>query len=416
MFKYLPSTGQKISRCTLCFSALALVLVGSGNVTAQVDGTVSSPSPLPNAAQEVEDYWTPERIARAEPMPTPTWIITSTEQQPIYQDIEQGVPGAINGHPPGGGEYTPQVQTFPPSGEGAQAATAPQAFGPGPSNPTDYANYGKFQRWTMHGKYVTWPRSIHGKLFFTIPAGNKVCSATVTNRSVIITAGHCISDGNGNWATNLYFCPSYNQGGENTLFGCWAAGAQATTTNWHSGGDPDYDYACAVTALTGTVQANKIGNVTGWAGRAWNFGADEPEITFGYPQGSPFTGLIIQQTASVDWYEYDYTAGGVKSKFIGSDLTGGSSGGGWFLSWRAPGAEVADTDGTGTTDPAQGNGGPHINGINSHKRCFSPCGTPPSSTAGTFWQEMSSPLFWSSDAAANDSEDVFAVCNGHANN
>ena len=65
----------------ICFSAL--VLVGSGNVTAQVDGTASAP--LPNERQEVEDYWTPERIANAQPMPTPTVIITSTEQQPIYQ-------------------------------------------------------------------------------------------------------------------------------------------------------------------------------------------------------------------------------------------------------------------------------------------------------------------------------------------
>jgi V8-like Glu-specific endopeptidase len=421
MFKYLPNTGEKISRCTLCFSALALVLVGSGNVTAQVDGPVSSP--LLKEPQEVEAYWTPERIANAQPMPTPTWIITSTGRQPMYQEPEHGVPTTINGHPPGGGEYTPHVRTYPPSGGGASPGggeytpqvQGPQAFGPGPSHPTDYANYGKFQRWTMHGKYVTWPRSLHGKLFFTLNGAGWVCSATVTNRSTIITAGHCVSDGAGNWASNLYFCPSYNQGGENATFGCWSAGSQFTTSNWHTGGDPDYDYACATTATTGTVQANKIGNVTGWAGRAWNWGAANPEITFGYPAASPFGGTIIQQTASVEWYEWDFTAGGLKSKLIGSDLTGGSSGGGWFLSWKAPGFNVADTDGSGITDPANA-GGPHINGINSHKRCLQNCNTPPSSTAGLFWQEMSSPQFWSSAEADNDSEDVFALCFDHDNN
>jgi hypothetical protein len=404
---------NSIRLLAICFSALVLVLVGSGNVTAQVDGTASSP--LPSEPQEVEDYWTPERITNAQPMPIPTVIITSTEQQPIYQDIKHGVPTTINGHFPGGGEYTPQVQTFPPSGGGAQAVMVNQTIGPGPSHPTDYVNYGKFQRWTMHGKYVGWPRSIHGKLFFSLPAGNFVCSATVTNLSTIITAGQCVSDGAGNWATNLYFCPSYNQGGENATFGCWSGVTQATTTNWHDNGDPDYDYACVVTAVTGTVQTNKIGEATGWAGRAWNFGTDEPEITFGYPQGSPFTGLSIQQTASVEWYEWDFTAGGLKSKLIGSDLTGGSSGGGWFLSWRHPNLEVDDTDGSGETDPAN-TGGPHINGINSHKRCLVNCSSPPSSTAGLFWQEMSSPQFWSSGEADNDSEDVFALCNNHANN
>ena len=59
----------------ICFSAL--MLVGSGNVTAQVDGTASAP--LPNKPQEIKDYWTPERIADAQPMQR-TWIITSTEQ------------------------------------------------------------------------------------------------------------------------------------------------------------------------------------------------------------------------------------------------------------------------------------------------------------------------------------------------
>jgi hypothetical protein len=183
---------------------------------------------------------------------------------------------------------------------------------------------------------------------------------------------------------------------------------------WHTGGDPDYDYACGVTALTGTVHANKLGNITGWVGRAWNW-VDVPEITTGYPQAAPFVGNTLQMTASVDWYNVDFTGGGQVSKVIGSDLTGGSSGGGWFLSWRHPTLDIADTDGSGATDPAN-NSGPHINGVNSHKRCSVHCGSPPSATQGVFWQEMTSPPF-RLDAADNaDSEDVFAVCFANAAN
>jgi hypothetical protein len=398
-----------------CFSVLVLLV--SGNVTAQMQGGIAS-SPEPQRPDDVLAYWTPERIAYAEPMPTPTVIIQAYEAQPViepdtYELTDYGVPAVVNGHPPGGDEYIPKEQTFP---EAQDLSAEPQAFGSPPTNPLDNAKYGKFQRWTMHGKYTSWPRSLHGKLFFSLNGGNWVCSATAAGRSTIITAGHCVSDGTDTWATNLMFCPSYNQGGANTLFGCWAAGSQVTTTNWHNSGDPDYDYACAVTANTGTVQANKLGNVTGWAGRAWNFGADEPEVTFGYPAGAPFPGNVIQQTASVDWYEWDLGSGGLKSKLIGSDLTGGSSGGGWFLSWRAPGSEVVDTDGSSTTDPAGGNNGPYVNGVNSHKRCLVNCSSPPSAAAGVFWQEMSSPLFWSSSEAANDSEDVFTICLDHPNN
>jgi hypothetical protein len=169
-------------------------------------------------------------------------------------------------------------------------------------------------------------------------------------------------------------------------------------------------------ATSGTIIANKIGNVTGWAGRAWNW-VDVPEMTFGYPAGAPFDGTIIQQTASVDWYNVDFTAGNQVSKVIGSDLTGGSSGGGWFLSWRAPGAEVADTDNNTATDPVfAGNAGPYINGVNSHKRCAGNCMSPPNATTGIFWQEMTSPPFRSDVNDNQDSEDIFALCQAHVNN
>jgi hypothetical protein len=265
----------------------------------------------------------------------------------------------------------------------------------------------------MQGSYVQWPRSIHGKLFFSFGASNFVCSASVIGRSTIATAGHCVSNGAGTFATNVLFCPSYNQGGPNTSRGCWATVSLTTSGAWHSSGDPDFDYACGVTAVTGTVIANKIGNITGWAGRGWNW-VDVPVITFGYPQAAPFGGTIIQQTASVEWYNVDFTAGTQVSKVIGSDLTGGASGGGWFLSWRHPSVEVADSDGNNGTDPAGGNNGPFINGVNSHKRCSVHCGSPPNATQGVFWQEMTSPPF--RNDGTGDSEDVFAVCLAHVNN
>jgi hypothetical protein len=268
----------------------------------------------------------------------------------------------------------------------------------------------------MQGHYLAYPRDIHGKFFFSFGASNFVCSATVIGRSTLATAGHCISTGTGTFATNMLFCPSYFQGGVHPQRGCWAWQQATTSSAWHFSGDPDYDYACVVTQVLGTILNNKVGNVTGWAGRAWNW-TDVPEMTFGYPQAAPFAGNIIQQTASVDWYNWDFTAGGQVSKIIGSDLTGGSSGGGWFLSWRAPGAEVADTDGSGATDPfTAGNTGPYINGVNSHKRCRTHCGSPPTAVAGVFWQEMTSPPFRMDANDPQDSEDIFAVCLAHVNN
>ena len=399
--------------------AVALFLALAGGAAAQ-DPTVSTPegrgtdaAAAEAEALAIQDFWTPERMAAAEPRPIPTMVTTESASLTAAPVI-LGEPILISGHSAGGGPFTPKVRTFRRS-EG-QATATPQSWGTAPTNPLS-GPYGPFQRWTMEGNYLPFARAIHGKLFFVLGGNLFQCSASVIGRSTVATAGHCVSDGGGTFATSLLFCPSYynGAGGVHPARGCWAGVAVTTSGAWHFTGDPDYDYACFVTATTGTIVADKIGNVTGWSGRAANWPSEQPEITFGYPAGAPFPGNVIQQTASTEWYNWEATAGGQVSKVIGSDLTGGASGGGWFLGWRAPGAEVADTDGSIVTDPA-GFGGPYINGVNSHKRCVVNCSSPPTAGAGVFWQEMTSPPFLSTAAVDGDSEEVFAVCLAHVNN
>lgn len=407
---------MKISKS---FRPLAMVLLLPLAGAAAAQGPIvslsasNSDAEAQAAALAIQEYWTPERMNAAEPREIPA-VVTTESASPATTPALAGAPGMVNGHPPGGGAYTPRVRAFERSER--QALATPQSWGSAPTNPQT-GPYGPFQRWTMEGNYLSGFRGIHGKLFFTLGGGNYVCSATVIGRSTVATAGHCVSDGAGTWATSILFCPSYynGTGGVHPSRGCWPW-VNATTTNaWFLGSDPDYDYACIVTAATGTVIANKIGNVTGWAGRAWNWPSEQPVITFGYPAAFPFPGNVIQQTASTEWYNWDATAGGQVSKVIGSDLTGGASGGGWFLGWRAPGAETVDTDGSSITDPP-GTNGPAINGVNSHKRCVVNCNNPPSASAGVFWQEMTSPPFLSTVAADGDSEEIFSVCLAHANN
>lgn len=391
---------------------LAVSLVAfAGSASAQVSFTPGSSAAA--TSQALMNYWTPARMAAAQPMPIPGRLIDPTK--PVTRQA-QPVPAAprtlVPAYPPG---QIPAVEQRIELPEGTpyfgQTSAAPMDFGVAPTEPLN-GPYGPFQRWTMEGNYLVWPRSIHGKLFFTLNGGDFACSATVIGRSTIATAGHCVSDGSGTFATSLLFCPSYYQGGAYPTRGCWGWAFVVTSAGWHFSGSPDYDYACIVTPVTGTVVANKIGNVTGTAGRAVNF-TDVPEMIFGYPAGPPFPGNIIQMVATTDWYSWDADAGGQVSKIVGNDLTGGSSGGGWFLGWRAPGAEVADTDGSWSTDPTTA--GPYINGVNSHKRCKVTCNEPPALNNGKYWQEMSSPPFRGT-AAGDESEDIFAACLAHANN
>ncbi len=408
-------------------------------VTAQESGVITSPN---ENARAVMAYWTPERMAAAKPMPLPERVWsqeqgTSTPAPPPAL----GNPGFAPGWDPRSGLEPPDPLTRyeiiagdPAFGwywaeqDARLRATSPQICGTPPANPVDYYGYGKFARWTWYGNYLSFPTSTIGKLFFTKPGvGDYVCSAAVAYRSTIITAGHCVASkisGTPTWHTNLLFCPSYyrgaGSGAPHPSRGCWTAVLKSTTTAWMNHENVDRDYACVVTATTGTVVANKVGNVTGWAGRTWNWGDTDATLAWGYPAESPFPGYHIIVVAGHGAYSVNISSAGespdLSSKYIGSDMTGGSSGGPWWFGSLHPNSayNYADTDGVFFTGWV--GGGPYIAGLNSHKRCLVNCTVPPSSTEGTFWQEMGSPVFTSNPSDGGDSEDVFANCLTHSNN
>jgi V8-like Glu-specific endopeptidase len=368
-------------------------------------------------AQATASYWTPEQMANAKPMPIPTVTIDSLSLAfPAVsgESDELAAPGYARGCRPNASNCDTALRPL-----SSQKALSSESAAPGDwiamhgAKPTDPRTgpYGPFQRWREAAPITAYPKSTVGKLFFSLNGGNFVCSASVIGRSTVITAGHCNSDGTSTFATNRLFCPSFD-GVASLTRGCWAVTTSFVSGRWHTLGDPDYDYSCLVINTTGTVLANKIGNVTGWLGRAVNFASSQAERTFGYPAAAPFTGGTLQTTASTDWYTHDFVAGGQISKIIGSDLTGGSSGGPWILGWTGGLAETADTDASGTTDPANN----WVNGVNSHKRCLVNCNTPPTTTNGVFWQEMTSPPFRSTVADNGESEDVIGLCLAHANN
>jgi V8-like Glu-specific endopeptidase len=369
-------------------------------------------------AQAITSYWTEKRMAEAKPMPTPTVTVDSLALAfpPVSEESDaSAVPGYARGCRPDAINCNTAPRTLSSqkafSSESAAYGDLMQPMhGTKPTNPRT-GPYGPFQRWREANPTTAYPKSTIGKLFFTLNGQNFVCSASVIGRSTLITAGHCNSDGSQTFATNRLFCPSFN-GVADATRGCWSVVGSFVSFQWHNSGDPDYDYSCLITATTGTKVANKIGNVTGWLGRAWNFAPSQAERTFGYPAGAPFTGGTLQTTASTEWYTHDFTSGGPVSKIIGSDLTGGSSGGPWILGWTGGLAEIADTDASQATDP----GSNWVNGVNSHKRCLANCNRPPTTTAGVFWQEMTSPPFRNVTTDNNDSEDVITLCLAHANN
>jgi len=417
-----------------------VIVLGFAPVAAQAqEGRPVTRTASPYEVQASVEYWTPERMAAARPMPLPM-VVDPQLPRPEVLLPPDARPGFAPGWDPRSGLAPPhpltryelneeQWKNFTNFPGYLGFVIEPMAFGSPPANPVDYPNYGKFARWTWYGNYLVYPTSTIGKLFFTIPGvGDGACTATVIGRSTIVTAGHCVSsliNGTPTWHTNFLFCPSYyragGSGGPHPARGCWSWVRVVTTFQWHYFKNLDLDYACIVTHTTGTVVADKVGNVTGWVGRTWNWPPVQSILAWGYPGEPPFPGYHIITVAANEWYSVNTSDEGesvvnLVSKYIGSDMTGGSSGGPWWLGTRHPNPafNYADTDGVLYTGWV---GGPFLNGVNSHRRCFNySCARPPSASGGVFWQEMGSPPFTSSSTDYNDSEDVFGNCLSHSNN
>lgn len=407
-----------------CGAALLIASTGLA-VAQQADDGPPSKNLVTEGQQSVAAalaYWTEERMRNAVPaLPEMQEFKLGQSTGSLLKSAStaDGKPTLVPGWDPSSGLAQPEAGALIVSEEAqASGGVTTQAYGSPPLNPVDFGGYGKFQRFTMFGNYLVYPRSVLGKLFFSKAAGgNFVCSATVVNRSTIITAGHCVSAGGAStFHKNFVFCPSYykgsGSGAAHPSRGCWSGVYVATSSNWYASGSIDRDYGCLSLATTGTVNATKIGNITGWAGMAYNYGSDEQVLATGYPAGAPFPGYHLITTMAAEWYTVNQFAGDTYlSKYIGNDMTGGSSGGGWLLNWEHKAARygAAAGDSSNITDPFQHTSTPYVHGVNSHKRCRVSCGAA-TSASGTFIDEMGSPMFELNGGDANDVESVYNKC------
>jgi V8-like Glu-specific endopeptidase len=225
------------------------------------------------AEDRVASYWTPKRMRNAQPVAAPT------------------AANATSGTVARGQEQTVQ----------ARAAKKPQ--------PTPMAS-------------VT---ATTGKVFFTMNGSNYVCSGAATssaNRDVVTTAGHCVKDGAGAWASNWAFVPAYNNGSR--PYGTWTARTLVTTSAWAGSGDINYDGGFAV---MNTLGGQHLTDAVGGQGIAFNLARGLSYNAYGYPAAPPFNGETLRScsgTAQDDIY------GGTQSQSIPCNMTGGSSGGPWL--------------------------------------------------------------------------------------
>ena len=175
----------------------------------------------------------------------------------------------------------------------------------------------------------SYPLSTVGKVFFSNNAGQDfVCSGTAVaslNHSVVDTAGHCLY-WNGDWVQNLIFCPLYDNG--STPYGCWAARDLEVPSDWIHAKPNDYHHDLGMAIVSPNSQGD-LTDLVGGAGWAYNQSADQPFYAYGYPAGFPFDGQTRKSCENSLGKSSPHGGGTVVS--IPCNMTGGSSGGPWFI-------------------------------------------------------------------------------------
>lgn len=281
-----------------------LLVAGAPGATATSERGQQQRDPAAERRQQVMDFWTAERIRNA----TPRELTVAPPRDP------QAKPSWAGGGGDDGGDTTTWTTT------GAQWPDEPD----------------------------TTVKRTTGKAFFKVGTSTYVCSGSVVvdtrgeKPDVVLTAGHCVHDGDGKtWASMWMFVPDYDHNPAqytsdgsfcaDTRFGCWVADELVTTTEWANSGDFDHDAGFAVVndgGKTATSTDDLSGTVRGHHAISFDTASKTvPTYAFGYPHASPYDGTELVYCAgnsTADPYGYD-------TRGLECDMTGGSSGGPWYL-------------------------------------------------------------------------------------
>jgi V8-like Glu-specific endopeptidase len=166
-----------------------------------------------------------------------------------------------------------------------------------------------------------------GKVFFTMGGTDYMCSGSSTaagNRSLVQTAGHCVHEGPGAFATNFVFVPAYRDG--QAPYGTFPARGLHTTSQWAGEGDLSYDVGYAVVAQVG---GRTLTDVVGAQGIGFNLARGATMYAFGYPATGQYDGSKLAWCygpVSSDTQTAD--------QGMNCNMTAGSSGGPWFINYN----------------------------------------------------------------------------------
>ncbi len=278
---------------TALVSLLALVAALTACSSALAATTWKAPPAVPSARQALR-FWTPARMAQAVPLDAPR---------------AAGTGGLA------------RASATPASGEGAGSEGLA----------LERSNFAAVADATAPGFRQ------NGAIFIVLPRGQGFgrCSGTSVdspNRSVVITAGHCVNEGGaGHWFNRDWvFVPGYHDGVR--PFGVFVAKWLGATAPWIEGGSENADVGAAV--VSGNERGESLGDAVGADGIAFGLSPNQIFDVHGYPVAPPFDGASQRICAGTPFLGHDilsFLQPGPLNLALSCEVTGGASGGGWTI-------------------------------------------------------------------------------------
>lgn len=285
--------------------AATLTMASPSAADGTSDGLVTKTVSAANQAATV-DYWTTDRLLDA--VPGSALLLGRVLDEAT--DVVSGLPVAIPGLLADGGLGGLLGGLFGGGGGGDGGGG-----GGGSDFLGDYYTGGGLVAQTT------------GKVFFTLGGVDYQCSGSsvsADNHDLVLTAGHCLNAGPGEFATNFTFIPGYDDGA--APYGQFPARKLATTSQWKTAGDLNFDVGFAAVSPVGGAD---LADTVGAQGIAFNQPRGELMYSFGYPAESPYDGTDIAWCHSVVFDDSKTSDQGMDC-----NMTGGSSGGPWFIDYN----------------------------------------------------------------------------------
>lgn len=177
----------------------------------------------------------------------------------------------------------------------------------------------------------------NGVIFIVAPGGLGLsrCSGTsvdAPNRSVVVTAGHCVNlGGSRHWFDRDWvFVPGYHDGVR--PFGVFAAKWLGSTAPWVEEASENADVGAAVVGRN--EKGQRLGDAVGGDGIAFGLPPGQVFDVHGYPAEAPFDGATQRICSGTPFLGHDLASflwRGPLNLAISCDVTGGASGGGWTI-------------------------------------------------------------------------------------